>query len=91
MVDEAMARRAARVSGICFEASSDRLSEGRYEGRLSMARRYDFDCAEGVVPVYRVGFAKRPEKWLTNERQMAKASRVGSESGSGSAAQARYE
>ena len=47
MGDEAMARRVARVSGICFEASSGRLSEGRYESRLSMARRCDFDCAEG--------------------------------------------
>ena len=38
MVDEAMARRVARVSGICFEASSGRASEGKYEGRLTMAR-----------------------------------------------------
>ena len=44
---EAKSRRVARASSIGFEASFDRTSEGRYEGRLSMARRYDFDCAEG--------------------------------------------
>ena len=37
----------ARVSSICFEASSGSASEGKYEGRLTMARRYNVDCVEG--------------------------------------------
>ena len=32
------ARRAARVSSVCFEASSGRASEDKYERRLTMAR-----------------------------------------------------
>ena len=53
MGDEAMARRVARVSGICFEASSGRASEGRYEGRLPIARRYNLDCVEGDSWLFR--------------------------------------
>ena len=44
---EGRARRVARVSSICFEASSGGASEGKYEGRLTMARRYNVDCVEG--------------------------------------------
>ena len=46
-VREGRARRVARVSSICFEASSGSASEGKYEGRLTMARRYNVDCVEG--------------------------------------------
>ena len=38
MVDGAMARRVVRVSSIGFEASFDRASEGRYEGRLTIGK-----------------------------------------------------
>ena len=44
---EGRARRVARVSSIRFEASSGSASEGKYEGRLTMARRYNVDCVEG--------------------------------------------
>ena len=44
---EGRARRVARVSRICFEASSGGASEGKYEDRLTMARRYSIDCVEG--------------------------------------------
>ena len=49
MVGEAKARRVARVSSIHFEASFDRASEGKYESRLTMARRYDTDCVDRNV------------------------------------------
>ena len=35
---EAKSRRVARVSSIGFEASFDRTSEGRYEGRLTIGK-----------------------------------------------------
>ena len=37
-MDEAKARRVARVSSIRFEASFGRASEGRYEGRLTIGK-----------------------------------------------------
>ena len=37
-MDEARSRRVARVSSIGFEASFDRASEGRYEGRLTIGK-----------------------------------------------------
>ena len=46
MMGEAKARRVARVSGIHFEASFGRASEGKYESRPTMARRYDMDCVD---------------------------------------------
>ena len=53
MVGEAKARRVARVSSIHFEASFGRASEGKYESRLTMARRYDIDCADRNVRSFR--------------------------------------
>ena len=53
MVGEAKARRVARVSSIHFEASFDRASEGKYESRLTMARRYDIDCVDRNVRSFR--------------------------------------
>ena len=53
MVGEAKARRVARVSSIRFEASFDRASEGKYESRLTMARRYDIDCVDRNVRSFR--------------------------------------
>ena len=50
MVGEAKARRVARVSSISFEASFDRASEGRYEGRFTISqlvRQYNINCVEG--------------------------------------------
>ena len=35
---EAKSRRVARVSSIGFEASFDRMSEERYEGRLTIGK-----------------------------------------------------
>ena len=46
MVGEAKARRAAGVFRVCFESSFGRASEGKYEARLAMARRYNVDCVE---------------------------------------------
>ena len=46
MVSEAKARRLARVSSVRFEASFGSASEGKYESRLTAARRYDTDCLE---------------------------------------------
>ena len=43
---EAKARRAAGVFCVCFESSFGRASEGKYEARLTMARRYNVDCVE---------------------------------------------
>ena len=37
-MDEARSRLVARVSSIGFEASFDRSSEGRYEGRLTIGK-----------------------------------------------------
>ena len=53
MVGEAKARRVARVSSIHFEASFDRASEGKYESRLTMARRYDTDCVDRDIQSFR--------------------------------------
>ena len=50
---EGKARRAARVSSVCFEASSGRASEEKYERRLTMARRYDIDCVDRDIRSFR--------------------------------------
>ena len=50
---EAKARRVARVSSICFEASFGRASEWKYESRLAMARRYDIDCVDRDIQLFR--------------------------------------
>ena len=47
MVGEAKARRVTRVSRICFEASFGSTSEGKYEGRLTMARRHNVYRVKG--------------------------------------------
>ena len=53
MVDEAKARRVARVSSIRFEASFGSAREGKYESRLTMARRYNIDCVDRNVRSFR--------------------------------------
>ena len=53
MVGEAKARWIARVSSIRFEASFGRASEGKYESRLTMARRYNIDCVDRNVRSFR--------------------------------------
>ena len=50
---EAKTRRVARVSSMRFEASFGRASEGKYESRLTMARRYDIDCVDRNVRSFR--------------------------------------
>ena len=53
MVSEAKARRLARVSGVRFEASFGSASEGKYESRLTMARRYNTDCPDRDIWLFR--------------------------------------
>ena len=53
MLGVAKARRIARVSSIRLEASFGRASEGKYESRLTMARRYNIDCVDRNVRSFR--------------------------------------
>ena len=53
MLGEAKARRIARVSSIRLEASFGRASEGKYESRHTIARRYNIDCVGGNVRSFR--------------------------------------
>ena len=53
MVSEAKARRLARVSSVCYEASVGSASEGRYESRPTIVRRYNTDCPDRDIRSFR--------------------------------------
>ena len=53
MVSEAKSRRLARVFSVRFEASFGSASEGKYGSRLTMVRRYNTDCLDRDIWLFR--------------------------------------
>ena len=53
MVSEAKARRLARMCSVRSEASLGSASEEKYESRLMLARRYNTDCPDRDIWLFR--------------------------------------